>query len=962
MRCAICGAELAASAKFCVACGAAVSQSDLATLVGPAGVPANEPPAEDLSGETVVAKTFSGETVVEETYIGETFVTDQAAPATPPKRASTPVKLSNPRTARPISSSSSLTSSDPLGGARFAPGQIIAERYRVVALAGRGGMGEVYRAEDLRLGQVVAIKFLPEALSNDAAALARFHSEVRIARQVSHVNVCRVFDIGEINGISFLTMEYVDGEDLASVVRRIGRLSSDKASEIMRQMCAGLAAAHDRGVIHRDLKPANVMLDSAGKIRITDFGLAGLAVSMQGAEIRAGTPAYMAPEQLAGLEVTPRSDIYSLGLIFYEILTGKRAFEATTLAELMKVREEGRITHPSELIRELDPLIERVILRCLDHDPAKRPRSALQVAAALPGGDPLAAALAAGETPSPEMVAAAGSSEGLRPRIALILLALVLLGMTAYSFASDATKLNNLAPLDNPPEVLLAKAHDIVRQLGFTEPAADSAYNFDVRDGYISYIQKQDKTLNRWKALRDGNPAAIVFWYRQSPRNLKTRWYFSSGGAGMVTKFDPPMNVSGMIYLEIDGSGRLLHFERVPPQKDERAADFSATANWAALFSAAGLNMAEFHAASPQWVPPYYVDSRAAWTGAVPGKPAISERIEAAQYHGQPVYFDAVHPWDTATRDQPYVQSTHERLSEIILLSLLVLIVAASIYFGRQSAKQNRGDAKGAARIAWFVQLLFMAMWLLRAHHLASPDEVDIFLIGISWSFMLSSLARAIYFALEPFVRRNDPHTLISWSRLIAGQFKDPLVGRDLLIGAAYGVLLSVYETSDNLLPLFGKLPPAPSPIAVDTLLGIRPAIGLVFQYTVIFVLYALLIFFLLFLVRLAVRKDWLAALIIVFLGAVTNTGGDYLWVTFVASAGIWLSIYFILRKFGVLALVTGLVVQNILAVYPVTTHLSRWYASGAIAGMAAILALAIYGFRIALAGQSLFGGEFLEK
>jgi serine/threonine-protein kinase len=423
------------------------------------------------------------------------------------------------------------------------------------------------------------------------------------------------------------------------------------------------------------------------------------------------------------------------------------------------------------------------------------------------------------------------------------------------------------------------------------------------------------------------------------------------------------MNVSGMIYLEIDSSGRLQHFERVPPQRDEgEDSKSSETANWASLFSAAGLNMADWHAASPQWAPPFYVDSRAAWTGAVRGKPAISERIEAAQYRGQLVYFDIVHPWDTATRDQSYVKSTHEWLSEIILLSLLVLIVAASIYFGRRSAKQNRGDAKGAARIAWFVQLLFLAMWLLRAHHLASPDELDLFLIGLSWSFMLSSLARAIYFALEPFVRRNDPHTLISWSRLIAGQFKDPLVGRDLLIGAAYGILLSVYETCDNLLPLFGKLQPAPNPIAVDTLLGIRPAIGLVLQYTVIFVLYALLIFFLLFLVRLAVKRDWLVALIIAFLGAVTNTGGDYAWVTFVASAGIWLSIYFILRKFGVLALVTGLVVQNILSVYPVTTHLSRWYASGAIAGMVAILALAIYGFRIALAGQPLFGGDFLEK
>jgi serine/threonine-protein kinase len=219
------------------------------------------------------------------------------APPTPSRRPAHSPTPSN-RSSRPPSSS------DSIGGGRFTPGQIIADRYRIVALAGRGGMGEVYRAEDLKLSQIVAIKFLPTALSKDAVALARFHSEVRIARQVSHPNVCRVFDIGDADGVPFLTMEYVDGEDLASLVRRIGRLSSDKAIEIARQVCAGLAAAHERGVIHRDLKPANLMLDGAGKIRITDFGLAAIEASLDLADLKAGTPAYMAPEQLEGREVT----------------------------------------------------------------------------------------------------------------------------------------------------------------------------------------------------------------------------------------------------------------------------------------------------------------------------------------------------------------------------------------------------------------------------------------------------------------------------------------------------------------------------------------------------------------------------------------------------------------------------------------------------------------------------------
>jgi len=157
------------------------------------------------------------------------------------------------------------------GDTRLPPGTLLAGRYQIIGMLGKGGMGEVYRADDLTLDQPVALKFLPEAMASDAGMLARFHGEVRIARQVSHPNVCRVYDIGEADGLTYLSMEYVDGEDLASLLRRIGKLPQEKALEIARQLCAGLAAAHDKGVIHRDLKPANIMLDGRGHVRITDY-------------------------------------------------------------------------------------------------------------------------------------------------------------------------------------------------------------------------------------------------------------------------------------------------------------------------------------------------------------------------------------------------------------------------------------------------------------------------------------------------------------------------------------------------------------------------------------------------------------------------------------------------------------------------------------------------------------------
>ena len=181
-----------------------------------------------------------------------------------------------------VESSTEMTSGGPTrlpAVAQFAPGAIVAGRYRLVALLGRGGMGEVYRADDLTLDQPVALKFLPEDVAATDVRIAQFHNELRVARQVSHRNVCRLYDLGEADGRRFLTMEYVDGEDLSSSLRRFGRMPPDKAVQMARQLCAGIAAAHERHVLHRDLKPANVMLDGNGDVRITDFGIATLGES-----------------------------------------------------------------------------------------------------------------------------------------------------------------------------------------------------------------------------------------------------------------------------------------------------------------------------------------------------------------------------------------------------------------------------------------------------------------------------------------------------------------------------------------------------------------------------------------------------------------------------------------------------------------------------------------------------------
>src|SRR5688572_2504695 len=286
----------------------------------------------------------------------------------------------------------------------FTPGTMLAGRYRVVALLGRGGMGEVYRADDVKLGQAVALKFVRGALSPEL--LERLYAEVRLGRQVAHPSVCRLYDVVEVDGQTFLAMEYVDGEDLASLLARIGRLPADKALDILRDLGAGLAAVHEKGIVHRDLKPANVMIDGRGRARLTDFGL---AVALEGPSHRpfAGTPAYMSPEQLAGEEVTVRSDLYALGLIAYEMVTGQRFYEARTVDELTSQHREPKSAKLTSVSRMAHPAVERMIHQCVQEDAAVRPSSARAVLAALPATDPLEAAMAAGETPSPEAVAAA---------------------------------------------------------------------------------------------------------------------------------------------------------------------------------------------------------------------------------------------------------------------------------------------------------------------------------------------------------------------------------------------------------------------------------------------------------------------------------------------------------------------------------------------------------------------------
>jgi serine/threonine-protein kinase len=828
---------------------------------------------------------------------------------------------------------------------RFLPGTVIAGRYRIAGLLGRGGMGEVYRATDLTLGQAVALKFLPESLGRDERAVVRFYNEVRMARQVTHPNVCRVYDIGAAEGLHYISMEFVDGEDLAGLLRRIGRLPVDKALETARRLCAGLAAAHEKGVLHRDLKPANVMIDGRGQVIIMDFGLAGLTEQLQG-DARSGTPAYMSPEQLAGTEVTVKSDIYSLGLLLYELFTGKRAYEAASLMELVQQQERGAPAAITSVAKDLDPAAERVILRCLEHDPRRRPASALAVAAALPGGDPLAAALIAGETPSPELIAAAGETEGLRPAVAMAWLAAALAGIVIVGILAVPYSITEKVPMDVPPDALARDARHLLQDFGYAAKPKDAAWGFDYDDGYQSYLkQHRDLAAERWRNPAAGEPPIIQFWYRESPWPMTARF----GQNTVIDYGDPALDVSGMARLRMDPQGKLRELEAVPPQVEPPAPP-GAPFDWSALFRAAGLDQSQFRTAEPEWTPLANWDARAAWTG-IDAPTGANLRVEAAAWRGRPVSFRIVGPWTRPGRMT--MDTSNARIPAMVVIYLA--LIAAGVLAWR-NLRAGRSDRHGA----WSLALLYFAClsggMALATHHVAAMAELSVFWRLVAQGAINAALLWLFYIALEPWVRRRWPHILISWTRFTVKGVRDPLVGRGLLIGAAFACVMAAAElvrlrlhgpTGEPLMPML--YPPVSLRLAGAAALW--SVAGSLFD--------PLIALFLLFVLRVVLRREWAAAIVCALaIGLLDSSGTAYPAVDVpidILTAGLGV---FLLLRYGLVVLIAINALKDFLLDVPRTLDFSLWYAPTGMMALVVAALIAVYGFRISLAGRPVFKGE----
>jgi serine/threonine-protein kinase len=842
---------------------------------------------------------------------------------------------------------------------RFLPGRLILGRYRIIALLGKGGMGEVYRADDLTLGQAVAMKFLPDEATRDEGMRERFRNEVRTARRISHPNVCRVYDVGDVDGQTFFTMEYVDGEDLGSLLRRIGRLPQDKAVEIARQLCAGLAAAHSKGVLHRDLKPANIMLDGRGQAVIMDFGLAGVADDIRGPEVRSGTPAYMSPEQLSGTEVTMLSDIYALGLVLFEVFTGKRPFPEK-MAGALHGHHDRTISRPSSVVKDLDPIVEKVILRCLEEQPASRPTNALAVAAALPGGDPLAAALAAGETPSPQMVAAAGETDGLRPRVAIAILAGILLGLAVHVGLATRNNSYDKIGLELTPEVLTQKARETIARLGYGGKPADSSYGLNIDGDFQDWVEKHDKPHPDWNAVLSARPSPLQYWYRQSPDDLAaTDFRDNLLTPGIVTESDPPTVLSSMINLRLDPQGRLTYFQAIPPEKQPEQKDAAAKPpfDWNILFNAAGLDPAKLQPATPMWNSLANSDTRMAWTGVWPGT-TRPMRVEAAAFQGRPVAFGLIGEWTKPDRMiSTEKKSAAERFSTFFGTFLAVAGLVAAVLLARRNYRRGRGDREGALRLGIVMFLLEMALFLCRSHFPSIGQTIGLTIIAISTALFVSAVMWMLYMAVEPFVRRQWPKTIISWSRLLAGNWRDPVVGRDALLGVALGVIwILVFQL--RYIPMM-HLGASPGFGSTDVLMGGRVALGGWLRQWPQSIQSTLVFFLLLLGLRFLLRKEWLAGIVFIAIFAVPRgLTSSYMTIELPSLILVYGIALLIVLRFGLIPLACAIFTIDMAINIPFSSDFSTWYMPTSIAALLSVLLIAGWGFYHSLGGRQLWKME----
>ncbi len=617
------------------------------------------------------------------------------------------------------------------------------------------------------------------------------------------------------------------------------------------------------------------------------------------------------------------------------------------MAELVRMQEESPPSLTS-IAREVDPAIERAILRCLAHDPRQRPGSAKGLALALPRGDPLAAAIAAGETPSPELVANSEQTEGLSPRAAAAVYAAVIAGIVAVVLLSQSASLFSRTPSEYSPEALAAIARDHAHRFGYPQRPGDSAMGLEGDGDYLSYTRAHPNAQRFATLLSAGRPAPIIFWYRQAPGLLDP-----GAEQSWTTMERPASDQTGMYRIRLDLQGRVLFFDAVPREVDSDS-PWTGSVDWQPLFAAAALDPSRFQPAAPRWTPATACDLRAAWTGVWPEAPDIPIRVEAAAWRGKAVSFRIVQPWTKSGRD--IVPPTNWGGLLWMIVIWVVLFPAAS-FFAWRNLQANRGDRAGAVRFGALLLLIGVPGDFLLYSHTSGFAEAVRLRNQFAADFFFSTGAAVVYLAIEPYVRRRDPRLLISWTRLLKGQWRDPLLAANILAGLAAGLFISAVDTAAILLKL--RIGVAPNLFDMPPLLSARQF----FSQTILeaptgAAYWTLILVFEFFLLRLLLRRGVLAAAGVVLLYTALDWG-TYPLIDAPNTLLFAIVVVFVILRFGIPAGAACLL-ANYRPWGVLTLDTSRWYFPYSLLWILFVLALATVAFRFSLGSRKLLREETL--
>ncbi len=827
-------------------------------------------------------------------------------------------------------------------------GQIFAGRYRIVAVLGAGGMGRVYRAEDLTLGETVALKLIHLQLAGNPVWTTLFKNEARTARSVTHPNVCRIHDIGEAEGTFFISMEYLDGEDLAGLLRRIGRLPTEKAIDVARQICLGLDAVHRAGVIHRDLKPANVMLDGRGVVKLTDFGLAVLPGQIGAQKLPAGTPAYMAPEQITGKDVSPRSDVYALGLVIYEILSGRRAAVGESIRDHLEFHVHGCPPPLAEVIADINPEVEQVVMRCLAKAPEQRPRSCLEVAAALPGTDVLRMALEAGRTASPTLVALARPTTLAVARrrwvsigtVALLLLLAIMRTAAEYSWIN---------PGAFPPAALDERARSMMAGAGIV--ASDCLSGFadadTIRNAAVS-IAGRDVGLTDFPI-----PGRPYFWrvcsdLRLPRRPSGVRFIASTesdlerasamGAQRALTAFDPQME---SVLLVADPP--LEHFRN---QAGELSPDLQKALLEKLLAS--------------QWGEATEIkEGRGTILGATgwvvytgDSEPVIRADI-AGRYGQVTLLVSRSNSNGGFARQQTGARFPRQEVVLVWWRVLFTLSGVLALPWAIRAIRTGNVDRSDVVRIGLVAGSCQFLALLLETPSGATANELTSALSSaLVASLGVAAVIGLCYAAVEPLARRHWPDTMITLRRLLSGHTSDQAVRGHILMGVAIGSAWALLVAGER--ALVSAIGWVPRPVLfgeriIQSGLGLRMSLSGYLESVpeVLFlgVLAMLLLVVLLRLTRSRAAAAGLTTLLLLPLAMPQSAHPATGWLV-VGLGVVGVAVWVILR-FGVLATVSALFVQSVLNRSLLTLDSSSWFFEDSIALFVVVLAVLWYGTRV---------------